>query len=277
MPSAHPAPEQDPDFVTALARGLEVIQAFTSGQPEMTLSEIAARTGLSPATARRCLLTLRTLGYVGSVGRRFLLRPKVMSLGSAFLISMNLKEIAQPYLQDLGDEFRDSASLVVLDGDDIVYVAHVPSKRLKAFRAAVGYRTPAYATSLGHVLLTSLGTAERNAFLAKAPFPKYTARTFSRADELRRALRATLKNGYAAVQDQFEYGVLGIAVPVCDAGGHVVAAAGCSAEATRVDMRKFVATRLPRLREVARELGHALERWPALIHSIQSASQIQRV
>lgn len=267
-------PKQNPDFVTALARGLEVIQAFTTEQPEMTLSEIAARTHLSPATARRCLLTLQTLDYVGCIGRRFLLRPKILSLGSAFLISMNIKEVATPYLQELGDEFRDSASLAVLDGSDTVYVAHVPSKRLKSFRAAVGYRTPAHATSLGHVLLANLGTAGRDAFLKQAPFPKYTSRTFSRASELRRAFLETLKKGYAATQDQFEYGVFGIAVPVCSADGQVVAAVGCSSEATRVDMRSFVRTRLPRLREVARELSHALERSPALIHSIQSASQV---
>lgn len=269
------SPHESRDFVTALERGLRVLQVFSSEQPEMTLSEIAARTGLSPATARRCLITLQALGYIGSINRRFVLRAKVLTLGSAFLISMNLKEIAQPYLQELADEFRDSTSLVVLEGADVVYLVHVPSKRLKTFRAAVGYRTPAYATSLGHVLLANLPAAKREAFLAKAPFPKYTSKTYSRASDLRRAFKQVVKDDYASTRDQFEYGVLGIAVPIRTADGQVVVAVGCSAEANRVDMDTFVRTRLPRLREVATELSRAFERTPALVHSIQSTSQVR--
>jgi IclR family transcriptional regulator, pca regulon regulatory protein len=139
----------------------------------------------------------------------------------------------------------------------------------------VGYRTPAYATSLGHVLLANLPPAQREAFLSRAPFPKYTSKTYSLASELRRAFKRICKDDYASTRDQFEYGVFGIAVPVRTAYGQVVAAIGCSAEANRVDMDTFVTTRLPRLREVATELSRAFERTPALVHSIQSTCQIR--
>jgi len=258
------------DFVAALARGLEVIQAFTAERPEMNLSEVAAVTGMAPATARRCLLTLKELGFVGMNGRRFLLRPKVLALGSAFLMSMNLRQVAQPFLQDLVEEFHDSASLAVLDGNDVVYVAHAPSKETKGFRAGVGYRSPAYATSLGHVLLASLSEPLLREYLRGGPFPTYTSKTYSDPADIARALEATRERGYARIQDQFEYGVLAVAVPVRDTNGRTVAAVNCSSNIARVDMDELVKTRLPRLRETARQISLALERSPSLIHSVMS-------
>jgi IclR family pca regulon transcriptional regulator len=236
----------------------------------MSLSEVAAVTGMAPATARRSLLTLQVLGFVGSNGRRFLLRPKVLSLGSAFLMSMNLRQVAQPFLQDLVEEFHDSASLAVLDGGDVVYVAHASSKESVGFRAGVGYRSPAYATSLGHVLLASLDESQLQDYLSSGPFPAYTSKTCSDPDVLAEALRKVPEMGYAPIQDQFEYGVLAVAVPVKDEHGQVVAAVNCSSATTRVDMTQMLATRVPRLHEAARQIGLALERSPALIHSIHN-------
>lgn len=263
--------EESPEFITALARGLQVIQAFSSEQAEMTLSEVAASTGLSPGTARRCLLTLQSLGFVGSVGRRFVLRPKILSLGSAFLTSMDIKGVAQPYLQDLVDEFHDSASLAVLDDFDVIYVALAASAKKKGFRAAVGYRTPAYATSVGHVLLANLPAAQLKAYLAKGPFLKYTPKTFGDPIALAGALEEVRRQGFARIEDQFEYGVLAVAVPVTDAQGHVIAAVNCSSEDALVDMETLVRTRVPRLRETAHLISSALERRPTLIHSILSS------
>lgn len=258
------------DFVAALARGLEVIQAFTTERPEMTLTEVAAVTGMAPATARRSLLTLQTMGFVGANGRRFLLRPKVLSLGSAFLMSMNLRQVAQPFLQDLVEEFHDSASLAVFDGGEVIYVAHASSKESAGFRAAVGNRSPAYATSLGHVLLASLSAPDLAEYLSAAPFPSYTAKTYSEPEALMKALKKVRQLGYAAVQDQFEYGVQAVSIPVIDIHGDVVAAVNCSNNSSRVSMKEMLRTRLPRLHETARQIGAALERSPTLIHSIKS-------
>jgi len=149
-----PAPSEDqPDFVTALARGLDVIRSFSAEHPEMTLTEVAGCTGLSPATVRRSLLTLQTLGYVRQNGRKFVLTARVLQLGAAFVESMNLKEVAQVHLQELVDEFHDASSLTTLDGNDVVYVVHVPTTRPVRLRQYVGARMPAHAASTGYVML----------------------------------------------------------------------------------------------------------------------------
>lgn len=257
-----------PDFVEALARGLEVIQAFDDSMPEMTLTEMAARTGLPPATARRCLLTLKELGYVGSNGRRFLLRSKVLSLGAAYLNSMNLKEVAEAHLQDVAEAFHDASSMAVLEENDAVYVAHIPSRREARFRVRIGSRRPAYATSLGQVLLAYLDEGAREAFLTNAPFQRYTIRTTVEADELRAIFQEIRAKGYSAVEDQLEYGSLAIAVPVKDVSGRVFAAINCSAESARVDLKTLIATRLPLLLAAGREIGKAMARYPALVHSV---------
>lgn len=260
--------ERDPEFVEALARGLEIIQAFTSETPEMTLSEISVKTGITPATARRSLLTLQKLGYVAMTGRRFILRARVLTLGSAFLNSMNLKLVADSFLQSVADKFHDSVSMTLLDDDDVLYVAHVPSNRENRYRARIGYRLPAYATSTGHVLLAHLDRPVQDAFIARAPFPTYTARTTSSADELRAIFASVHRNGYAAIQDQLEYGIVGVAVPVRDHANRVIAAINCAAEATRVDFETLVQTRVGPLRDAAAMITTALARHPALVHSI---------
>jgi IclR family pca regulon transcriptional regulator len=256
------------EYVEALARGLDVIQAFSAETPEMTLTEVAHKTGLSPATARRFLLTLRELGFVASNGRRFVLRSKCLLLGSAFLNSINLRDIAEPWLQDAADAFHDASSLAVLEGDLVVYVAHVPNRRAVRYRVWIGSRHPAFCTSLGQVLLSGMDDKATEEFLRKAPFTKYTARTMASADEVRSALERARREGYSAVQDQLEYGSIAIAVPVMDPQGRIIAAINCSTETSQVDMDTLVATRLPVLRRAAGEIAGALRRHPALVHSI---------
>lgn len=269
-PSSRPE-EGHRDYVAALARGLAVIQAFTEGLPEMTLSEVAQATGMTPATARRALLTLQSLGYVGANGRRFLLLPKVLSLGAAYLSSMNLRDVVQPFLQEVADRFRDAVSLAILDGDSVVYLAHVPSSRRIVFRASVGYRLPVHCTSLGLALLAHAPQAQQDALLAKAPFQKYTPMTLSEADQLRTALEQVREQGYALQESQLEIGVLSVAVPVRDASRRVIAAVNCSTESGRADTQNLLSERLPALREAAAMIESALLRAPALAHSITAA------
>lgn len=259
------------DYVAALARGLAVIQAFTEGSPEMTLSEVAQATGMSPATARRALLTLQSLGYIGANGRRFLLLPKVLSLGAAYLSSMNLRDVVQPFLQEVADRFRDSVSLAILDGDSVVYLAHVPSSRRIVFRASVGYRLPVHCTSLGLALLAHAAPAQQEAVLARAPFQKFTPMTLSEAEPLRTALAQVREQGYALQESQLEIGVLSVAVPVRDASRRVIAAINCSTESGRASTQDLVSERLPALRNAAAMIESALLRAPALAHSITAA------
>jgi len=259
------------DFVAALARGLSVIQAFSENQPELTLSEVAQAAQMNVATARRALLTLHSLGYVGMQGKRFLLLPKVLSLGVAYLRSMNFKDLVNPYLQEVADEYRDSVSFAVLDGDDVVYLAHVPSKRSITRRASVGYRLPAFCTSLGRILLANQSIEEQQRLLARAPFPQYTAKTVVQRDDLAREFAKALTDGFATQQDEIEMGVVSIALPVCDPQGNVIAAINCSSETDRTTIEDLIATRLPALREARAHIEWALRRAPALVHSIRSS------
>ncbi|MGO4852363.1 IclR family transcriptional regulator domain-containing protein [Phaeovulum sp. W22_SRMD_FR3] len=260
--------ERNPDFVEALARGLEVIQAFTEEMPEMTLSEIATQTGLSPATARRSLITLHELGYVAMNGKRFMLRAKILSLGAAFLNSMNLKDVADTYLEDVAKQFKDASSLAVMEGMDSLYVSHVAIERDIRFKARVGYRLPLYATSLGRVLLAWCAAPQRDAYLAKAPFVRYTPRTLVENVELLSELEKTRERGYATARDQLEYGVISIAVPVRAPDGQVVAAINCSNQVSSVDEADFVPSRLPVLSDAATRISAAMQQYPALLHSI---------
>lgn len=261
------------EFVTALARGLRVMEVFSAEAPELTLSEVAQRAQLSPATARRALITLQQLGYVGVHGRRFLLLPKVLALGSAFLRSMNIRELAQPHLQELADRFKDSVSMAVLDGDNVMYVAHVPSNRRIRYNGSVGYRSPAFATSLGLILWAALDNSTLLEQLANAPFPAYTSQTLTTAEQLLEAVKLAQNRGYATAQEQLEYGIVAIAVPIRDPQGQVIASINCSSELARNDLEALVSTRLDPLRETARQIEQALELFPALAHSIGAASR----
>ena len=164
-----PSPARRTDFVQSLDRGLAVIRCFSSERPSLTLSEVAERTGLTRAAARRFLLTLQELGYVGSTGRQFSLRPRVLALGYAYLSSFSVAQIAQPHLEDLAEELHESCSVSVLDGDDIVYVARASANRIMTIALTVGTRLPPYPTSMGRILLASL--PEERTGRAPAPHP----------------------------------------------------------------------------------------------------------
>jgi IclR family pca regulon transcriptional regulator len=257
----------DRDFVTALARGLEVIQAFGAESPEMTLSEVAQRTGLNVATVRRSLITLEHLGFVKRRERRFLLGPKVLALGASYLESMNLKEVAQHHLVDVVERFHDAASLTVLDRLEVVYIAHVPSDQRVRHGRSVGSRLPAHATSTGLVLLANGPDAVRLQLLANMPLPAYTTRTPTTAPDLAHRFARALSEGYAVAKDTIEYGAIAIAVPVRDGKGRVVAALNCATTTSLVDEAGIVATRLEPLLDAARKISSMLDRYPALAHA----------
>ena len=257
--------EESPNFVTALARGLKVIQAFSSESPEMTMAEISQKTGISAASVRRSLFTLEALGFVALRGRRYVLRAKVLTLGAAYFESMRIEDVAMPPLRAVAQQFHDTASMAVLGDSEVIYVAHVPSERRIRFRASVGYRLPIYATSLGRAMLAFAEPSRVEKYLALAPFPKYTSKTVVEADDLRAILAETRECGYATQEAQLEYGVIALSLPIRDPAGKVVAAINCSSESARGTLENLVRTRLPALRDAALEIERALRRQPYLV------------
>jgi IclR family pca regulon transcriptional regulator len=250
--------ERDGAFVQSLERGLLVIRALNAPEPR-ALSDVARATSISRAAARRFLLTLEQLGYVRQTSGRFALTPRVLELGYAYLSSLTLPEVAQPHLQRLVEQVQESSSVSVLDGDDVVYVARVPTRRIMSVTISVGTRFPAYATSMGRVLLAGLPDDEVDAKLARADLRKLTARTITSVDDLRDEIERVRRQGYAIVDEELEAGLRSIAAPVRDAAGAVSAAVNLSAQASRTTVADMKRRLLPRLRETAaaieRDLG----------------------
>ena len=270
MPNENP--RSDGEYLNTLARGLTVLRSFTKERPEMSLSEVAAATSLSPAVARRCLNTLVHLGYVGKKGKRFLLTPEVIGFASAFLESMNVEEVIRPYLQEVRDSTGDSSSLAVLSRQNILYLVHVSTNRMVRLAAGVGTRFPAYCTSLGRVLLAHQAEETLETLLAEMRPEKYTDKTETSVAALREILRETRRRGYASIQDELDYGIVSVAVPVRMDDGTVIAAINCSTATTRVNEAEMVETRLPHLRRAAERIETELRRYPVLVHSIRGAA-----
>lgn len=228
--------ERHDAFVQSLARGLEVIRAFGAERPEMTLSEVAKVTGMSRASARRFLLTLVELDYARTDGRAFALTPRVLELGYAYLSGLTLAEVAQPHIEDLVARVHESSSVAVLDRTDIVYVVRVPTKRIMTVNISVGTRFPAYATSMGRVLLAGLGPTEVDRLLARSDIAALTPLTVTDPDQLRRIIDEVRARGYAITDQELEGGLRSLAVPIRDRQGKVIAAINVSAQAPRVSI-----------------------------------------
>jgi len=244
------------DFVQSLERGLAVIRAFDGEHAALTLSEVSRRTGLTRAAARRFLLTLVELGYVHHDGREFMLRPSVLDLGFAYLSSMGLPEVAMPHMETLVAAVQESSSMSVLDGDDVVYIARVPTRRrIMTVAIAVGTRFPAYATSMGRVLLAGLAPSELDAALANISFTRFTDTTVDIEADLRRVLDTTREQGYAIVDQELEHGLRSAAAPVRDDAGHVIAAINVSVHASRATIDEIESRLVPPLLEAVERIG----------------------
>lgn len=239
------------DFVQSLGRGLAVIRAFDADHPELTLSDVARVTGLTRAAARRFLLTLVDLGYVRSDGRMFALRPRVLELGYAYLSSMGLPEVAQPHMEALSSRTHESCSVSVLDGGDVVYVARVVTHRIMRVAINVGTRFPAYATSMGRVLLSAQPTEWLDHYLATTRFDRLTPKTVTDPGDMRRLLTRVRSQGYCMVDQELEVGLRSIAVPIHDVSGEVVAAMNMSVHVSRGSTEAARRELLPGLRECA--------------------------
>jgi IclR family pca regulon transcriptional regulator len=238
-------------FVQSLERGLAVIRAFGAETPELTLSDVARSTGLTRAATRRFLHTLVDLGYVRTDGRLFALTPRVLELGYAFLSSLTLPEVAEPHLERLVAEVHESSSVSVLDGDDVVYVARVPTRRIMRVSINLGTRFPAYATSMGRVMLAGLPEPELDAYLERVQLQQLSPRTTTTAPALRAELARVRSQGWAIVDQELEDGLRAVAAPIHDRGGVVVAAVNLSAHASRASMESVRRELLPALMATA--------------------------
>lgn len=239
-------------FVRSVQRAFDVVKAFGPDRPSASLSEVAEASGLDRATARRLLLTLVDLGYVRQTGRReFALTPRILELGYAYLSGMTLVDLAQPHLQAMSYELHETASLTTLDGDEVVYVALAQSARLGAVRISVGTRFAAYATSMGRVLLAGLATHDLEGYLARVPIAPRTTHTVQSTDELRAEIDRARDQGWAVADQELEEGLRGIAAPIRDRRGVVVAAANVSTHAGRASEDDLTSRHLPMLLKTA--------------------------
>jgi IclR family pca regulon transcriptional regulator len=243
-----------PDFVQSLERGLAVIRAFGPETPQLTLSEVARATGLTRAAARRFLLTLAELGYVRADGRVFSLRPRILELGFAYLSGLSLPETAQPHMEELVAKVHESCSVSVLDGHDVVYVARVPTRRIMSVTIAVGTHFPAYATSMGRVLLAGLPPPTLERYLAAVEMEPLTRRTLTSHEQLATVLQTVRSQGYAMVDQELEDGLRSIAVPIHDANDDVIAAINLSSHASRATLDMLRREYLPLLRATAEQI-----------------------
>ena len=243
-------------FVQSFARGLEVIEAF--GQtPRMTLTEVAEATGLSRATVRRFVHTLVSLGYMRASDKHFALTPKIMNLGFAYLASQPLVELVDPVLANLSQELGQSTSVSVLDGTDVVYIARQETTSIMRINITVGTRFPAYATSMGRVLLAGLDAAELDAYFDSADLTEVTDRTITDQAALRTELDQIRQQGYAVVEEELEVGLASVAVPIVNRAGTTVAAMNTSVAVT-TQAPEDLTELLPPLQAAAAEVSNAL-------------------
>jgi IclR family transcriptional regulator, pca regulon regulatory protein len=250
--------EPDREYVQSLSRGLSVLQAFNAEQPTMTLADMSRATGLTRATARRLLHTLHTLGYVTTDGRSYELTPRVLDLGFAYVSSLQLPDIAQPFMEELSDTVHESVSASVLDGDQIVYVARVNTQRIMGISLAIGSRLPAAWTSMGRVMLAALPDADLDKFLGTLAGQGPAPRSINDVSELRAEILTVRAQGYALLDQELEEGIRSVAAPLRDRRGRTLAAINVGTHAARVTLKELRSVILPALLATARNIDAQL-------------------
>lgn len=255
---ARTSPAPGDSYVQSFARGLEVIRSFSAQSPRQTLTEVAGCTGLTRAGARRILLTLQTLGYVESDGKLFRLTPRMLDLGFAYLSSLPIWNLAEPVMEALVDEVKESCSAAVLDGTDIVYVLRVPTHKIMSISLGVGSRLPAYCTSMGRMLLSALPPDEMMKVLQASDLAARTRYTVTDMDEMATRIAQVRKQGWSLVNQELEEGLVSIAAPITDRAGQTVAALNISGQANRSSAKVMQETMLPQLIAAAQAISRML-------------------
>jgi IclR family pca regulon transcriptional regulator len=247
------------DHVQSLERGIAVLRSFDAANAEQTLSDVARRTSLTRATARRLLLTLKSLGYASSDGKHFSLTPAVLDIGYTYLSSLNVTQLAQPFLEALSEQVHESVSVSVLDGTDIIYIARVPTTRIMTISLGLGPRLPGLLSSMGGVQLSALPAEQVEAHLP-VELEARTERSLTSRADLRAQLEAIRRQGWALVDQELELGVRSIAAPLRDSSGRAIAAMNISTHAGRTTVDELHSRFLPALLDTAAKINLALEK-----------------
>jgi len=253
-------PRPGDTYVQSFARGLGVIRSFSAKAPQQTLSEVAQRTGLTRAGARRILLTLEGLGYVESQGRLFRLTPKILDLGFAYLSSLPLWNLAEPVMEALVEQVKESSSAAVLEGPDVVYVLRVPTHKIMSINLGIGSRLPAYCTSMGRMLLAGLPPDELDRRLAAmAPIEARTPHTETRPERLKELIAQARRQGWCIVSQELEEGLVSLSAPIRDRSGRTLAAMNISGQLNRTPPAHMLEVFLPKLLQAADTISRMLQ------------------
>lgn len=258
-PIIEKSPRESRVFVSALARGLAVVEAFEGAREALSLADVARRVGIDRAVARRMLLTLEALGFVAEEQRRYRLTPEILRLGFSFLSQSGLADLTQPFLVEMTRAIRESCSVAVLEGSHVVSVAHAPSpSQLTSVILHAGTRWPAYAMASGRILLSGKTEEEARAVLRSLPMKAFTRHTRMTVDEVMTAVHEARKQGYAVVEGELEEGLMSVSIPILNRSGRITAALNSSTNLVRRDRNEFLATACPIMQEVAERISKIL-------------------
>ncbi|MGI9226045.1 MAG: IclR family transcriptional regulator domain-containing protein [Candidatus Nanopelagicaceae bacterium] len=249
--------------VQSLHRGMEILKAFNRDSPRLTLTEVAAITGLTRATARRFLITLTNMGYVGNQNRYFYLRPKILELGNSYLSSLSFNDAVQQHLNVLAEELHESVSASVLEFPDIVYVARASTNRVMTIGLSVGTKLPAFYTSMGRVMLAQLPPSKLQEYLDRAQIEKLTEFSLTSKKSLRIEIEKAGNQGWYLLDQELEIGLRSLAVPIGTHINDTYAAINVSVPASRVSIKTLETLILPRLQNLATIIDRdILKLWP---------------
>ncbi|GGB87539.1 IclR family transcriptional regulator [Marinobacterium zhoushanense] len=253
-----PSVDKNSDRAQSLHKGLLVLQSFSDGRAEMTLSEVAENVGLNLATTRRFLLTLVDLGYLSVAGKRYSLTPKVLTLGYNYLSNLPWWQLANPVAEDISRRLNESCSIGVLSKDQLIIVARAQGPRELNINLSPGRVVPVHTVSIGRVLLAELSDEEISTFFLRNPPVALTPYTITDVDQIREALTQVKQQGYAVVDQELDIGLLAIAVPIRDSRGIAVAAIGVSTQTERQSREELLRVVLPILQDGAKRIGYAV-------------------
>ncbi|MGO2110807.1 MAG: IclR family transcriptional regulator domain-containing protein [Pseudoclavibacter sp.] len=241
-----------------LAKGLRIIECFSESSPMLTVSQAARAVSISPASARRCLLTMHELGYLSYDGKFFRPTPRMRRLGGAYTGSTPLPLLAEPHLRTVRDELDESASLAVLDGDEVLFVARAESQRIVTMNVRLGGRLPAHASSTGRVLLAGQADEQIEDLLRTVQFDATGPKTLTSAAQVMERIRQVREDGMAITDEELEPGVRTVAVPVRDSSGVLQAALSLAVSTARVSVDELRERHVPVMQEAATQLGQSM-------------------
>ena len=245
---------QSTDFVESLARGIDVIKAFTPAKMQLTVSDVATITSLARPTARRLLLTLEKLGYVRLIGSHYMLTPKTLELGTSYVSSQGMWDVVQPHLVALVQKTGESSSMSELDGSDIVYTARVPVAKIIGISVHIGTRFPAISTSMGMVMLADLNSATLDRVLKLPSNSGIVPRITPSRKQIDTNLAKIRKQKWALSDEQLSYGIRSVAVPVHNMHGKTIAAINVTVNAAETSLKMLTEKYLPLLIKTASDI-----------------------